>query len=287
VNVRAWAELLRVSNVLTVVTNGLAATALGASVSPDPINWLAMALAVFGIVLLYLGGMTLNDVMDVAIDTRERPGRPIPSGRISRRSAFIATVVLFCVGSAGVLAGGIAGVLWLVAVLAAITGYNLITIRGRRNAGLMALCRGLIYPTIVSVQGAVGVETLVVGGIVALHTLALTFAARREADPRSAGSPVAWVMPFGPVLLLLAPLSAERHLLDWILVANATLWLIVAARWCASTERSPVRGVLAAIAGFCLLDAVVLARMQWIEASIAAVICFVITIIAHRKILGT
>ena len=93
-SLKAWAELLRVSNALTVVTNGLAATALGTLVSPDPTNVLAAIPPILGIVLLYLGGMTLNDVIDVTIDTRERAGRPIPSGRISRRRALFVHAAL-------------------------------------------------------------------------------------------------------------------------------------------------------------------------------------------------
>jgi 4-hydroxybenzoate polyprenyltransferase len=38
-------------------------------------------------VLLYSAGVVLNDVFDVEIDRRERPGRPIPSGRISLERA--------------------------------------------------------------------------------------------------------------------------------------------------------------------------------------------------------
>lgn len=38
---------------------------------------------------LYLAGMALNDVFDREQDTRERPFRPIPSGRISVRAAAI------------------------------------------------------------------------------------------------------------------------------------------------------------------------------------------------------
>jgi 4-hydroxybenzoate polyprenyltransferase len=36
---------------------------------------------------LYLAGMVFNDLFDRHIDARERPGRPIPSGRISPRAA--------------------------------------------------------------------------------------------------------------------------------------------------------------------------------------------------------
>ena len=38
---------------------------------------------------LYLSGMVLNDVFDREVDARERPKRPIPSGRISVKSAAI------------------------------------------------------------------------------------------------------------------------------------------------------------------------------------------------------
>ena len=33
---------------------------------------------------LYAAGMVLNDAFDAELDARERPERPIPSGRISR-----------------------------------------------------------------------------------------------------------------------------------------------------------------------------------------------------------
>ncbi|MFH1054691.1 MAG: UbiA family prenyltransferase [Candidatus Altiarchaeota archaeon] len=48
---------------------------------------------------LILGaGNTLNDYFDFEIDRVNRPKRPIPSGRISRRWALIVSVVLFLVG---------------------------------------------------------------------------------------------------------------------------------------------------------------------------------------------
>ena len=38
--------------------------------------------------LLYTGGMYLNDAFDRAVDARERPERPIPSGRVRAGSVF-------------------------------------------------------------------------------------------------------------------------------------------------------------------------------------------------------
>ncbi|MBS0202734.1 MAG: UbiA family prenyltransferase [Planctomycetes bacterium] len=47
---------------------------------------------------LYMSGMVFNDVFDLQQDTAERPGRPIPSGRVSRNSAIVLGVVLMTVG---------------------------------------------------------------------------------------------------------------------------------------------------------------------------------------------
>ena len=53
----------------------------------------------FGLLLaasicLYWTGMILNDFFDRDVDAQERPGRPIPSGRIAARTALILAVVL-------------------------------------------------------------------------------------------------------------------------------------------------------------------------------------------------
>jgi 4-hydroxybenzoate polyprenyltransferase len=49
---------------------------------------------------LYLSGMVLNDVFDRNVDARERPKRPIPSGRVSVRSAATLGGVLMVIGIA-------------------------------------------------------------------------------------------------------------------------------------------------------------------------------------------
>lgn len=70
---------------------------------------------------LYLGGMVLNDVFDAALDAVERPERPIPSGRISRRAAAIfgSTLLMIGVSCAAMIGQGslLLAVLIIIAVL--------------------------------------------------------------------------------------------------------------------------------------------------------------------------
>jgi len=79
--------------------------------------------------LLYTAGMVLNDVYDVEADTRERPERPIPSGRISlNRAQTLGYGLLLC----GV------GLGWLAVFLQPVDGDTLW--RGGAVASLLGLC---------------------------------------------------------------------------------------------------------------------------------------------------
>ncbi len=283
-SIRAWAELLRASNAPTIVTNGLAATALAAGT----VDAARAVVAIGGAVLLYFGGMVLNDVADARIDARERPGRPIPSGRVPRGAAAAVSIALLGFGAAAISLAGTTALPWTLALVASIVAYDLLRIGGRRFALAMAACRGLLYPALAAVHGPVGAAPLLAGGVVLLHTLAITLAAREEAAPRRAGNPAAWLLVAGPALLLAAPIvEGGPRAAAIALAVGATVWLALAAGWSASTSRSPVRGVLAAIAGFCLLDAIVLARAGWASAMVASLACFGVTLLAHRRILGT
>ena len=53
---------------------------------------------IFSSILLYAGGITLNDVFDSKIDLKERPERPIPSGKISYKNALFFAGILLAIG---------------------------------------------------------------------------------------------------------------------------------------------------------------------------------------------
>jgi hypothetical protein len=82
--VRDYAQLVRLPNVFTALADiGMAALVSGAL----PGAWAAVLLVALASACLYCGGMVWNDYFDVEQDRRERPFRPIPSGRVLRREA--------------------------------------------------------------------------------------------------------------------------------------------------------------------------------------------------------
>src|SRR6516164_6711151 len=73
-------QLVRLPNVFTAAADSLAGWLLVGGTLAEPRRWLPLAAASM---VLYAAGMALNDYFDVDIDRVERPGRPIPTGRVS------------------------------------------------------------------------------------------------------------------------------------------------------------------------------------------------------------
>ena len=87
-------RLGRVSNLPTVWTNALAGVVLaGGVLGVGEAVRLGIALSLF-----YVGGMYLNDAFDHAVDARERPTRPIPSGAVSARTVYLAGAAMLVLG---------------------------------------------------------------------------------------------------------------------------------------------------------------------------------------------
>jgi 4-hydroxybenzoate polyprenyltransferase len=100
---KAHLQLVRLPNVLTAAADSLAGWLLAGGALTEPARWGPLAGASM---VLYASGMALNDVFDIEVDRVERPGRPLPSGRVSTRvAAWLGGLGLF-IGPALAWAGG-------------------------------------------------------------------------------------------------------------------------------------------------------------------------------------
>ncbi len=91
----AWAQLVRLPNVFTVLADVSAAFLLVAH-GPQP-HWRLICVVLAG-AALYWAGMVLNDVFDVDRDRQERPTRPLAAGQISLPQAKAAGWGLLVLG---------------------------------------------------------------------------------------------------------------------------------------------------------------------------------------------
>jgi len=185
----AYLQLLRLPNVFTAVADVSMGCLLATA---GRISWTVFVPVLVSSVGLYLGGMVLNDVCDYPQDLRERPQRPLPSGRIRRRQAAVLAVQLLMVGIAG---GWIAS--WLSAswrsglVATGLAGCVLLyDLGGKRTVAgplLMGTCRFLnvwLGISAASAQPSLGpwpMPWLGVATGIGIYVAGITWFARQEA----------------------------------------------------------------------------------------------------------
>jgi UbiA prenyltransferase family len=103
----AYAQLIRLPNAFTAMADiSLAALASGALRE----HLSAFICVLLSSVSLYSAGMVLNDYFDFEQDLRERPFRPLPSGRVTQRTAAVLGLSLLAAGVAfAALADSVSG----------------------------------------------------------------------------------------------------------------------------------------------------------------------------------
>jgi 4-hydroxybenzoate polyprenyltransferase len=100
---RQYIILVRLPNIFSAISNILPGyfTIVTASSSSSFINTNILVGLMISSSLLYLAGVVFNDYFDIEIDKKERPTRPLPSGKISKRKAL--TIAILSIITANVL----------------------------------------------------------------------------------------------------------------------------------------------------------------------------------------
>ena len=273
--------LTRAPLAATAVANGalgvLVVWPVGRVDAPAALVALAFGLAS---ALLYAAGMALNDVFDLERDRRLHPQRPLPSGRVSRRTGALLGAGLLAGGVAlgaalaGALAGRVlAGLLAGGAVAAAVLSYDGLLKRWTAPGSLaMGACRfanALLGPAALGAavfSGPDGSPALayasLVGAYVAALTWVSTFKDRRPSAAERAGAFAAVAAaPLGALLLsALAGGWSPLGALGWGPLAV----LVWRQAWAAEAGEAGAHGrTIALLKGLWLLDlGVVLAALE-------------------------
>jgi hypothetical protein len=296
---RTLLDLARISNLPTVWSNVLAGAVL-AGESPE-----ARPIVVAGVTgsLLYSGGMFLNDAFDAEIDARERPERPIPSGRIKKKTVLaaglgmlslaVAVLAAFSLVDGEVHASNLIGTALAVAV--AVVVYD----RWHKGVAwspvVMGFCRAGLY-----VLGAVAVASRIERSValpavsLLLYVVGLTHVGRFE-NASTVGRvwPTVFLLAPAFVVGLTTDFTPETN--DPIVILGAVLalhvgWTLHALRIALRGGRGAIpRAVVALIAGISLVDATFVAAARdtgygFVAMALAA---FGLTLFLQRWVRGT
>ncbi|MFE5887961.1 SCO3242 family prenyltransferase [Streptomyces sp. NPDC056462] len=177
------AQLVRAPAALSVPGDVIA----GATAAGRPLG--ARTFGVIGSsVCLYWAGMALNDYADATVDSVERPERPVPSGRIPRRTALAVAAGLTAAGlGLAAAAGGrrsvgaalpLAGLVWAYDLKLKSTSARGVVMAGTRVLDVLA---GAVVPGADAPSVGVALRRAAVpAGLVGVHTGTLMALSRHE-----------------------------------------------------------------------------------------------------------
>jgi 4-hydroxybenzoate polyprenyltransferase len=276
-------RLGRVSNLPTVWTNVLAATALAGG---DP--WtLRTAVALVAMTSLYLAGMYLNDAFDREIDARERPSRPIPAGEISAAAVLSAGFAMLALGVVLMSAFGLMPALAGLALAGAIVFYDLHHKGNALSPVVMGLCRALVYVGAALIASGSATIAAFIGAVALFaHVVGLTYAAKQESLDQ--------IGRLWPLAILAVPLVAAAPALAqgmfgiaaWIALAAADAVAVSMLKRRSRPGMVP-QAVAALIAAISLVDAALAATVAAWPVVLVCLAGYALTRLAHRVVPGT
>ncbi|MES1185659.1 MAG: UbiA family prenyltransferase, partial [Myxococcales bacterium] len=290
-NLRTLLTLGRTSNLPTVWSNVLSGAVLsGAVFSPGALGLLLLVGSAF-----YEGGMFLNDAFDAELDARERPGRPIPSGKVRRSTVFVLGFGLLLLG---LVLLGVAPLLHLTrpgvdAWLAGLGTCVAVLVYNRWHKGfawspmVMGACRAGLYATAaLAVSARLGTVVLIGAGSLWLYIVGLTHIARFEN-----GKVVdrAWVSAFvlSPLLVAAPAVIAQKSALPALCFALLLGWSLRSMSFALRGGKGQIpRAVVSLIAGASLVDALFISLHGSPYLVLAALAAFLLTLKWQRNIPG-
>lgn len=279
--VGAHLALARLSNAPTVVSNVLAGVALAGAAAPGTVTLAGTLLLALAMVLYYTAGMYLNDLFDLEIDRRERPERPLPSGRIGRSEALGVTVALFSVGTFCLALLGTAPLVSGLVLVALIVLYDAWHKTNPLSPLLMAGTRMLVYVTaFVAFAPTLTAPLTFWTPLLGLYIVGLTYIAKTE---------TASLTGYWPAALLFLPALIGALALPWSgfwLPLGLALWVGYSVSF-VYLSRAVGRAIGQLIAGVSLVDALVILIFGTFGGALWALAAFALTLFLQRFVRGT
>lgn len=179
----AWLRLIRLPTVFTAMADIFLGFLLISNGQFEPTRDFVLLLAASS--CLYLSGMVFNDVLDLAKDIQERPHRPIPSGAITLRGAWLLGLGLIAAGLVCAYLVGATSVAVAGAIVVAVFAYDWLLKKTPLAPIAMGSCRFLNVmlgaSTVANSGELFGGPHVWVATCLGIYIAGLTWFARKEA----------------------------------------------------------------------------------------------------------
>ncbi len=283
---RDYLELIRIPGIFTAQADILAGFFIAGA---EKSHILKLVLLLAASSCFYSAGMALNDFFDHRIDLKERPSRPIPSGRVTRAEAFGLGMLFF---AAGISFAGMAGTSSLVVGLFLVCliltydgGVKAFSRLGPLNMGGCRYLNLLLGLSIIPFSSGDFFIPICTG----VYISGITMLSRYEAEEANSSIPFPWIlgsvfttwlMYFGFYRLDILPDKAGLFLCSiWVvLVAGYILRLFFNAQ--ASEIQKTVKMLLL---GLIVLDSILVLGLRSVFPAVCVLLMLVPCLVISKK----
>ncbi|WP_169976523.1 UbiA family prenyltransferase [Tautonia rosea] len=212
---KPYFQLVRLPNVFTAAADSLSGWLLVGGLLVDADSWLPLVVASMAI---YAAGIALNDVFDLELDRVERPGRPLPSGKVSKLFAVGLAVCLMAMGLMSASMVGVRPAIVAGGLITCVVAYDAGLRRTILGPELMGLCRGLnVFLGMSLAPQFGGPAAWTVAAAMTVFIVGVTWISRFETEVgrRAASASGLLLQSVGITALFGAGLSAESFPSPW------------------------------------------------------------------------
>ncbi|MEO9295969.1 MAG: UbiA family prenyltransferase [Nitrososphaera sp.] len=183
---RQYLLLVRLPNAFTALSNIVVGYFSPTGPANASVFQLSMLMA--SSALLYVSGIIFNDYFDLEVDRKERPGRPLPSGRVKKKNALVLAVATMVAANIIALFVSPASLAVCSALAAVVLAYDYGAKKGRMGPAAMGGARFLNVLLGASPALGTGIvviiipwNTLVAAGAMFAYVYSIALLSRKEA----------------------------------------------------------------------------------------------------------
>jgi 4-hydroxybenzoate polyprenyltransferase len=293
--VKEYLRLIRLPNVFTTPSNLLAgyfaAVTTVAAAEADEVHLIALMVSSG---LLYIAGIVLNDYFDIEIDKKERPSRPLPSGKISKGYALtIAIVALLIANIIALVVGPISLAISLALTLLIIAyDYQLkYTVIGPFAMGGTRFLNVIFgaSPVLLYIDNH---SVAIVGAAASslfFYVSSITILSKKEVGNERPNSTLVILIVFG-VILAIAPLGVLLQL-EWTFLLNLSIFaavtIVTFRQYIAKAVPSVQKTVRNMVISIIILDSVFVTGTAGLPNGLATLLLIAPVVVLAKKLYVT
>lgn len=292
--VKEYLRLIRLPNVFTTPSNILAGYFAAVTTAPAEADGVHLIALMVSSGLLYIAGIVLNDYFDIEIDKKERPSRPLPSGKISKGYALtIAIVALLIANIIALVVGPISLAISLALTLLIIAyDYQLkYTVIGPFAMGGTRFLNVIFgaSPVLLYIDNHSVAIVAAAASSLFFYVSSITILSKKEVGNERPNSTLVILIVFG-VILAIVPLGVLLQL-EWTFLLNLSIFaaviIVTFRQYIAKEVLSVQKAVRNMVISIIILDSVFVTGTAGLPNGLATLLLIAPVVVLAKKLYVT